>query len=438
MFQKLARHLATVTTKAGNGYFGMTERSDVSPRSTLRVDRRGLHSFSSAEQAAGGSSGALELRIVLARRCTLSAVANTLSPILGKRHNTIRQRLREWYKEAPSKAGKHRCEVDPASCFAPLVGLGPQRLAMPADGVGARCDHPVRSVDRSLLELGLPGQCHPSGLEDSSGQQASFWKPEWLKLLHWFANEVPSSWSVIIMTDRGLYARWLFQAIVALGWHPMMRVTRGGTFLPKGCTKPRKFRHFACRVGQDLDGQRYCVSPHAATSLGMYPIGLLAEGYKDGWYVLTDLPPELADVAWYGLRMWIEHGFEQFKSTGWQWQRTRIKIPERASRMWLAIALATLWAVAVGGEHDHDESCQETIPDPHATKRSERRLEHVNRSRMISVLNQGIAIIQATLLKGGIPKPKRWYPEPWPTTQIVIHGRQHAQHSKIRRKNLPQ
>jgi hypothetical protein len=65
-------------------------------------------------------------------------------------------------------------------------------------------------------------------------------------------------------------------------------------------------------------------------------------------------PPQVAAAARYGLRMWIEHGFEQFKSTGWHWQKTRITDPDRAGRMWLAMALATLWVVAVGGEHDHD------------------------------------------------------------------------------------
>ena len=38
-------------------------------------------------------------------------------------------------------------------------------------------------------------------------------------------NEVDPSWTVVVLTDRGLYAAWLFQAIVALGWHPMMRIT---------------------------------------------------------------------------------------------------------------------------------------------------------------------------------------------------------------------
>jgi hypothetical protein len=29
------------------------------------------------------------------------------------------------------------------------------------------------------------------------------------------------------MADRGLYARWLFQAICACGWHPFLRINLG-------------------------------------------------------------------------------------------------------------------------------------------------------------------------------------------------------------------
>src|SRR5580692_7705524 len=59
--------------------------------------------------------------IVLAHSCTLSAVANILSPVLGRCFNTVRQRLREWYKPALQKAGPQRCELDVTSCFAPLL-----------------------------------------------------------------------------------------------------------------------------------------------------------------------------------------------------------------------------------------------------------------------------------------------------------------------------
>jgi len=38
---------------------------------------------------------------------------------------------------------------------------------------------------------------------------------------------------------------------------------------------------------------------------------------------LTDLPPQQADVAWYGLRAWIACGYKDAKRGGWHWEQTK-------------------------------------------------------------------------------------------------------------------
>jgi hypothetical protein len=40
-------------------------------------------------------------------------------------------------------------------------------------------------------------------------------------------------------------------------------------------------------------------------------LALWEDGYKDPWLILTDLPPEASDAAWYGLRAWIEQGLNK-------------------------------------------------------------------------------------------------------------------------------
>ena len=59
--------------------------------------------------------------LALAHSCALTAVALHLAPLLGRAANTVRQRLREFYKPAGQKAGRGRTELDPAACCAPLV-----------------------------------------------------------------------------------------------------------------------------------------------------------------------------------------------------------------------------------------------------------------------------------------------------------------------------
>jgi hypothetical protein len=368
--------------------------------------------------------------IVLARCCTLPAVANILSPLLQKSFNTVRQRLREWYKAAPEKAGPRRRELELATCFAPLLAWVLKNWPCPR--VALALDATTLADRLTVLSLSLVyrGTAIPVAWKVLRGNTPHAWEPEWRALLHWFADQVDPSWTVIVMTDRGLYARWLFQEIVALGWHPMMRVTCGGKFLPEGWTGPQEFGWFVPRAGRAWQGRGIAFPRKSERRLACTLLACWAEGHEEAWYVLTDLPPQVAEVAWYGLRMWIEHGFEQLKSTGWQWQKTRISDPDRAGRMWLAIALATLWVVAVGGEHDHDERHQETMPGLPATDARKRGPEPSPGSRLVSVLNQGIAMLLALLIQGRIPRPEKWYPEPWPGIEVIIQDREHEQTSK--------
>ena len=43
---------------------------------------------------------------------------------------------------------------------------------------------------------------------------------------------MPHGWTVILLADWGLYARWLCRRIVSLGWHPLLRINTGGTVRP--------------------------------------------------------------------------------------------------------------------------------------------------------------------------------------------------------------
>ena len=46
--------------------------------------------------------------------------------------------------------------------------------------------------------------------------------------------------------------------------------------------------------------------------------------------------------------MWIELMFRDLKSGGWEWERSRVWNPDRANRLWLAMALAHAWMASLG------------------------------------------------------------------------------------------
>jgi hypothetical protein len=74
------------------------------------------------------------------------------------------------------------------------------------------------------------------------------------------------------------------------------------------------------------------------------------DGHEEPWLLLTDLSPPDARAVWYAWRSWIEHGFRDLKSDGWQLSKTRMTDPERVGRWWVAAALATLWVLEAGAE----------------------------------------------------------------------------------------
>ena len=136
-------------------------------------------------------------------------------------------------------------------------------------------------------------------------------------------------------------------------------------------------------------------------------------GYRDPWLLLTDLAPSAGEACWYGLRAWIEQGFKIIKRGGWQWQRTRMSDPQRAARLWLAVAVATLWLLSVGG------LVEETVPEstllPLAnTDGPPSRLRQATSLRLVSVFRQGWTIILVALLNQRRLPRGRFVPAPWP------------------------
>ena len=55
--------------------------------------------------------------MVLARSCSLTAVADMLAPLMGQSYNTLLETLRDTYREAGAKAGKNA-----SNSMSPSVG----------------------------------------------------------------------------------------------------------------------------------------------------------------------------------------------------------------------------------------------------------------------------------------------------------------------------
>ena len=141
-------------------------------------------------------------------------------------------------------------------------------------------------------------------------------------------------------------------------------------------------------------------------------------GYAEPWLILTDLTAAGSDVVWYGMRSWIESSFKDLKRGGCTHcvgtrQQTKMTDPARAERVWLAMAVATLWVVSVGGEADATlpASSLQALPELHVARR---RATARARPRLVSCFRRGVLRILVALLMGERLPVGRFLPEPWP------------------------
>jgi hypothetical protein len=380
---------------------------------------------------------------ILAQRCGLSSVAATLAPLLGLGYSTIRSRLQEFYQPASAKSGNRRRQLDVSTCFVPLLawilkGWPSTRLALALDATSLGDRFTILSIS-----VVYRGSAIPVAWKVLPANVRHAWKPEWISLVRSFRALVPPEWTVVVMTDRGLYARWLFQEIIALGWHPLMRITHLSKFRKTGSASSVPVSALVPKVGQRWQGRGVAFPRRPERRLECTLLTCWEAGHDEPWFVLTDLGPDQSDGLWYGMRAWIEHGFKLLKHGGWQWQATRMSDPERADRMWLVLAVATRYVLAVGGEAESAEIAVETIPEivpakpeapasrrriaPAGTQAPARRpiktaasasqptreRSSGTKQRLVSVFRQGLAALVSVLIAGHeLPKPQ-WHPEPW-------------------------
>ena len=329
-----------------------------------------------------------------------SAILTALEP-LGVPAHATRARLREWLCDGQDRAAPCATSLEVERCFAPLLGWvlawwTGDTLPLAIDATSLR----DRQVVLSLSVL-YRGSAIPVAWVVLPHRGKGAWLPHLERLLALLAPAVPSTLTVLVMTDRGLWSPRLWRQIRENGWHPLLRIRPDATFAPAGQRRQRAHELVPgagwCWVGE---GVAY---KERAKRLAATLVVVWGEGRKTPWLLLTDLPPEAIDGSWYGLRVWIELGFRALKSFGWHWERTRRSDPARVARHWLVLAVATLLDLAVGTRLE--EAAQRGIP-PGRLRRP--RTPPPARARRVSVFARGLAWLHVQVLRG-----TRWWRALW-------------------------
>jgi hypothetical protein len=274
--------------------------------------------------------------------CGISQVVYYLSEVLGQGEGCLRQRLRESLYDAEDKRGRQRHAINIQLCFAPLLKWvlsywqsEDQLLFLALDATTLRQTFTVLSVSV------LVGRCAiPVAWKIVPATQAGEWQPHWKTLLQAMQGQT-TPLRVMVLADRGLYAKWLFDEIVIWGWHPLLRINDQGYVCLYTTGQRLKLSQLAqLTKGKQWQGEVSCFLGERRLRCTLLVVWDTAQ--QEPWLLVTDLPSFQASPSWYALRMWIEAGFKFFKSATFHWERTRMRDPARAERLWLIIALAAL------------------------------------------------------------------------------------------------
>ena len=188
--------------------------------------------------------------MAIVKSCALTTVMLFLSKLLKSKENTMRQRLREWCYSSKDKRGKKRVDIKVQSCFPFLMRWvmdwwqGTQ-VAIAMDATALSLNFTVLSISVVYRSCAIP-----VAWTITKGNAKGAWNKHWFRMLRLIRPSIPKHYTVIVLTDRGLYSPKLFRHIQSIGWHPFMRINAYGTFRPAGerCFLP--IQSFAREPGQ--------------------------------------------------------------------------------------------------------------------------------------------------------------------------------------------
>lgn len=170
-----------------------------------------------------------------------------------------------------------------------LLGDAERRLALALDATNLGARWTVLSVSVVIRGCAIPvaWKVLPSHTPGS-------WRPHWEGLLACLHGRIPADWLVLVLADRGLYAHWLFHAILRCEWHPFLRINLAAKARPVGAASFDWLETWLPQPSAAWLGEVDCFSGKRLRC----HVGMQWEvGYRQPWVILTDLPVEQARLA---------------------------------------------------------------------------------------------------------------------------------------------
>jgi hypothetical protein len=154
-----------------------------------------------------------------------------------------------------------------------------------------------------------------------------------------------SSAQVTLLADRGLCWPVVLDLCQSLSWHWVLRAQHS--------TRLRRADQSICPLGELLQqaGDQWIGSGEVFKKAGWRKVNVVAywpPQAKESWLLISDHNPSLNLCRSYCKRTWCEESHRDQKSSGLQWQQSRVNDPAHAARLLLLMSLAMLLAIMLG------------------------------------------------------------------------------------------
>jgi hypothetical protein len=335
--------------------------------------------------------------ILTAQSCVQLAVAEELLHLEFTRARTldsVGRRLRRILRDT---------RLDAVTCYQPAL-----RAILDWDAVRAATGRILLIIDEStaadrihLLRIALAyrGGALPlvwAAWEQNVAQPDGFYWQTMDALLDRVAALLPAGLEIIVLADRAYDVPPLLDRLTSRGWHWIIRVkTKASTRFLDTCGREQSLsallRHRLRKRGWrcKLRGQLFKDAGWRTVSI----VGLWSERDEEALVVISDLSATYELLVRYRQRFWIEPGFRNDKSAGWQWEACQVSTLAHQQVLLVAMAWATLLTLCLGSERA-EQTLQEQASRP------ARRPQHAR----FSLFTLGLQALRAF-----IHHPERWH-----------------------------
>jgi hypothetical protein len=284
--------------------------------------------------------GLLVVSLLSSTDCHLSSLAEVIP--LEAADLSIEQRLRRWLKN------KH---IDAQAWFEPFVQAALQLYQPPVVYVVMDTTQYGPACRALVVGVAYAGQVIPVGWRVVKGKKGHTDAHLQNELLAEIRPYLPVGRQVVLVADREFSAVELLKPITEWGWQYIVRV-KGSTLIHELGQPMQALAAQPLHPGQTHVWRAiYWTLQHYFGPV--MAIGTWRPGEKEPLYVVTNTDNPNAALLAYTWRFWIEPLFGDFKGRGFRLGLTRLRDPERLSRLLLVGSLAFLWTLSVGSHIFH-------------------------------------------------------------------------------------